>query len=67
MNHDMRPIVITCGDPAGVGPEVAVSAWKALKDEIPICLVIDPKFLTKSIKIKFLINHHPLRKLTPTD
>ena len=34
MSNKNRPIVITCGDPAGVGPEVAVSAWKVLKDEI---------------------------------
>ena len=46
------PIVITCGDTAGVGPEVAVSAWKALKDEIPLCIIIDPDFLPKNIKIK---------------
>ena len=63
MNHDMRPIVITCGDPAGVGPEVAVSAWKALKDEIPICLIIDPKFLTKSIKIKIFDQPPPAKEI----
>ena len=54
MSITRRPIVITCGDPAGVGPEVAVSAWKALKDEIPLCLVIDPDFLPKDLDIKIL-------------
>ena len=49
-----QPIVITCGDPAGVGPEVAISAWKALKDEIPLCILIDPNFLPKNINIKIL-------------
>lgn len=49
-----QPIVITCGDPAGVGPEVAVSAWKALRDEIPLCILIDPNFLPKNINIKIL-------------
>jgi 4-hydroxy-L-threonine phosphate dehydrogenase PdxA len=34
MSKKYFPIVITCGDPSGVGPEVAVSAWKALRDEI---------------------------------
>ena len=52
MSNKHPPIVITCGDPAGVGPEVAVSAWKALKDEIPLCIIIDPDFLPKNIKIK---------------
>ena len=52
MSNKDQPIVVTCGDPAGVGPEVAVSAWKALKDEIPLCLLIDPGFLPKNINIK---------------
>ena len=59
MSNKNRPVVITCGDPAGVGPEVAVSAWKALKDEIPLCIIIDPDFLPKNINIKIL-DHAPL-------
>ena len=54
MKKEHKPVVITCGDPAGVGPEVAVSAWKALKDQIPLCLIIDPKFLPSNIDIKVL-------------
>ena len=54
MTNKNLPIVITCGDPAGVGPEVAVSAWKALKDEIPLCILIDPDFLPQNINIKIL-------------
>ena len=49
MSKKYFPIVITCGDPSGVGPEVAVSAWKALRDEIPLCILIDPNFLPKNI------------------
>ena len=52
MIRKYQPIVITCGDPGGVGPEVAVSAWKALRDEIPLCIIIDPNFLPKNINIK---------------
>ena len=54
MKSENKPVVITCGDPAGVGPEVAVSAWKALKEEIPLCLIIDPQFLPSDINIKIL-------------
>ena len=54
MNNENKPVLITCGDPAGVGPEVAVSAWKALKEEIPLCLIIDPQFLPSDIDIKIL-------------
>ena len=59
MNDNYKPIVITCGDPAGVGPEVAVSSWKALRDEIPLCIIIDPSFVPKNINIKTL--DHPPR------
>ena len=52
MKKKHLPIVITCGDPAGVGPEVALSAWKALRDEIPLCIIIDPDFLPKNIDIE---------------
>jgi len=58
MKTETKPVVITCGDPAGVGPEVAVSAWKALKEEIPLCLIIDPRFLPRSIDIK-IFNEPP--------
>jgi 4-hydroxythreonine-4-phosphate dehydrogenase len=54
MSKKYFPIVITCGDPSGVGPEVAVSAWKALRDEIPLCILIDPNFLPKNINVKIL-------------
>ena len=49
MKKEHKPVVITCGDPAGVGPEVAVSAWKALQDQIPLCLIsLDPYDLESS-------------------
>ena len=51
MNNNFKPIIVTCGDPAGVGPEVVVSAWEALRNEIPLCILIDPNFLPKDIKI----------------
>ena len=54
MKNENKPVLITCGDPAGVGPEVAVSAGKALKEEIPLCLIIDPQFLPSDINIKIL-------------
>ena len=54
MKKQIAPIVITCGDPAGVGPEIALSAWEALRDEIPICFIIDPKFLPEKINKKVI-------------
>jgi 4-hydroxythreonine-4-phosphate dehydrogenase len=41
----MKPIAISCGEPAGVGPEIAVAAWTALKAEIPLLWIGDPTHL----------------------
>jgi 4-hydroxythreonine-4-phosphate dehydrogenase len=41
------PIVLTCGDPAGIGPEIAVAARKALGQDLPFCWIGDPRHLPK--------------------
>lgn len=41
----MQPIAISCGEPAGIGPEIAVAAWAALKGEIPLLWLGDPQHL----------------------
>lgn len=41
----MKPIAISCGEPAGIGPEIAVAAWAALKAEIPLLWLGDPQHL----------------------
>ena len=41
------PIVLTCGEPAGIGPEIAVAARKALAHEVPFCWIGDPRHLPK--------------------
>lgn len=35
-----RPLALTLGDPAGVGPEIVVKAWQALRDGGPRFLVV---------------------------
>ncbi len=39
------PIVISCGEPAGIGPEIAVAAWAALRDDVPLLWIGDPSHL----------------------
>jgi len=34
------PLALTLGDPAGVGPEIVVKAWRALKDHGPAFFVV---------------------------
>ena len=40
-----QPIAISCGEPAGIGPEIAVAAWQALKGEIPLLWIGDAAHL----------------------
>jgi 4-hydroxythreonine-4-phosphate dehydrogenase len=39
------PVVMTCGEPAGVGPELAVRARAALGGEVPFVWIGDPRHL----------------------
>ena len=39
------PIALTCGEPAGVGPELAVAARAALGDSLPLFWIGDPRHL----------------------
>lgn len=40
-----RPVAISCGEPAGIGPEIAARAWAALADEVPMVWLGDPRHL----------------------
>jgi len=39
------PIALTCGEPAGVGPELAIKAWQTLKGRIPFFYLGDQRHL----------------------
>ncbi|MFD3189711.1 4-hydroxythreonine-4-phosphate dehydrogenase PdxA [Sedimentitalea sp. HM32M-2] len=39
------PIALTCGEPAGIGPELAVRAWRALGPDCPFFWIGDPRHL----------------------
>jgi len=41
----MKPLVMSCGDPAGIGPEIAVAARAALGGSIPLVWIGDPAHL----------------------
>ena len=38
-------IAISCGEPAGIGPEVAAAAWSALKGQLSLLWIGDPRHL----------------------
>ncbi len=35
------PLVLSCGEPAGIGFEIAFKAWEVLRGEVPFCLIAD--------------------------
>ncbi|WP_114965236.1 4-hydroxythreonine-4-phosphate dehydrogenase PdxA [Alkalilacustris brevis] len=39
------PLALTCGEPAGIGPEIAAKARRALGQEVPFFLIGDPAHL----------------------
>ncbi|MDU9003774.1 4-hydroxythreonine-4-phosphate dehydrogenase PdxA [Sedimentitalea todarodis] len=47
----MPPIALTCGDPAGIGPELAVKAWQELGKGCPFFWIGDPRHLPRDTPI----------------
>ncbi len=45
------PIALTCGEPAGIGPEIAARAWGQLKDNLPFFWIGDPRHLPSDTAI----------------
>ena len=39
------PIAISCGEPSGIGPEIAARAWSALRSEMALVWIGDPRHL----------------------
>jgi|SRR6056297_795098 len=39
------PIAMTCGEPAGIGPEIAAKAWDVLRGTLPFLWIGDPSHL----------------------
>jgi 4-hydroxythreonine-4-phosphate dehydrogenase len=39
------PVALCCGEPAGIGPELAAKAWRALGPDLPFVLIGDPSHL----------------------
>ncbi|MEP5151913.1 4-hydroxythreonine-4-phosphate dehydrogenase PdxA, partial [Planktotalea sp.] len=39
------PIALSCGEPAGIGPELAYKAWQTLRADVPFFWIGDPRHL----------------------
>ena len=49
MTKTLAPIALTCGDPAGIGLELAQKAWEALKGDVCFALIADPRHLAGDV------------------
>ena len=44
-----KPIALSCGEPAGIGPELAEAAWSVLKSDAPFVWLGDPAHLPGTV------------------
>ena len=45
------PIALSCGEPAGIGPELAVAAWDQLREDCPFVWIGDPRHLPENAAV----------------
>jgi len=50
------PIALCCGEPAGIGPEIAVLAWEKLRDDCPFVWIGDRRHLPDGTPIELVDN-----------
>lgn len=48
------PIALSCGEPAGIGPELAAKAWQALRETCPFVWIGDPSHLPAGTPVAVL-------------
>ncbi len=50
------PVAVTCGDPSGIGLEVSLKAWHALKDDVTFFVIGDPAHLPAEARVIVIEN-----------
>ncbi|MFK7880601.1 4-hydroxythreonine-4-phosphate dehydrogenase PdxA [Roseobacter sp.] len=81
MTRADAPVIISCGEPAGIGPEIAAQAWALLRKDIPMVWMGDARHLPEGTPHRVIENpaaaaqvaaevlpvlHHPFpRSVTP--
>jgi len=45
------PVAVTCGDPSGIGLEITVAAWQALRDDVPFFVIADPRHVPEGAPV----------------
>lgn len=54
MTSVARPIALSCGEPAGIGPEIAVKAWQELRGRCPFVWLGDPRHLPTDTPVEIV-------------
>lgn len=54
MTAPEAPVIISCGEPAGIGPEIAASAWEVLGSQIPMVWMGDPRHLPPDTRFQVI-------------
>ncbi|GGG75351.1 4-hydroxythreonine-4-phosphate dehydrogenase [Salipiger pallidus] len=49
MSAPRQPVALSCGDPSGIGPELAEAAWAALGPELPFVWLGEPSHLPGNV------------------
>ncbi|WP_417807034.1 4-hydroxythreonine-4-phosphate dehydrogenase PdxA [Thioclava sp.] len=57
-----RPVILSCGDPSGIGPELAARAWEHFGARLPFVWIGDPSHLPRGTKIREIA--HPSEAIT---
>lgn len=65
MTQAPLPVVISCGEPAGIGPEVAARAWAALAGEVPLVWLGDPRHLPSGVAHEVIEHPQQAADLSP--
>ena len=60
------PVALTCGEPAGVGPEITEKAWRELRDEISFFSIGDPSHLPGQVPHQVIANPDQARAICKT-
>lgn len=56
----LAPLVMSCGDPSGVGPEIAVKAWHATGASCPFIWLGDPRHLPEGTEFELVSLPHQI-------
>ncbi|MFW8636138.1 4-hydroxythreonine-4-phosphate dehydrogenase PdxA [Cribrihabitans pelagius] len=46
------PVALSCGEPGGIGPEIAAKAWEELRESLPFFWIGDPRHLPAGTPVK---------------